>query len=115
MFFLAFAARRIAAERIDRLWCQPDMRHHRYATRTQEGDRFCHRLAALELDRRRAGFGKNAAGRGERLRRRGLVAAERHVDDDQRVKAAAHNRGAVRAHHVERDRQRRGEAVDDLA
>ena len=73
-----------------------------------------HRLAALQLHRRGAGFLEDARGAEERLLGRGLIAAERHVDDDEAVPAAAHHGGAVRAHHLEADRHGRGQAVDHL-
>ena len=109
---LVMAARAVAAERIDRLRRQPDMAHHRHAAPGQERDRLGHLLAAFELDRHAAGLGHHPGGGAERLLRRGLIAAERQVDDDQRVLGRPHHRGAMRDHHVERDRQGAVEAVD---
>ena len=79
------AARAVAAERVDRLRGQADMADHRDAARGEEGDRRGHRLAALELDRRRAGLLEHARGVAERLLGRLLIGAERHVDRDQRM------------------------------
>ena len=44
-----------------------------------------------------------------------FVAAERHVDGDQRMPAAAHDGGAMSAHHLHRHRDGRRQAVDHLA
>jgi hypothetical protein len=64
-----------------------------------------HLPPAFELDRGAAGFGHDARGVAERLLARFLIAAKRHVDDDQRRRRAAHDRPAMRDHHVEGDRQ----------
>ena len=80
--------------------------------RARKRDRLGHFLAAFELDRGAAGLGQHAGGGAERLLRRFLVAAERQVDRDQRVLGRAHDRGAMRDHHVERDRQGAVKAVD---
>ena len=81
----------------------------------EEGDGLGHRLAALQLHRRRAGLLEDPRGVAERLLGALLIGAERHVDGDQSVPRAAHHRGAVRAHHLEADRNGRGQAVNDLA
>ena len=114
MFLLAFAACAIAAQRVHRLRRQADMGHHRDAALGQEADRFRHRLAAFQLDAGAAGFGHNAAGAGKGLLGRCLIGAEGHVDQDDAVIAAAHHGGAMGDHHVERDRQGGGQAIDDL-
>ena len=74
------AAGAIAAERVHRLRGQPDMADHRDAALDEEGDRLGHRLAALQLHRRRAGFLEHPRGVAERLLRALLIGAERHVD-----------------------------------
>ena len=48
----------------------------------------------------------------KRLRRAFLVAAERQVDDHQRLAGAAHHGGPMGDHHVHRDRHGAGQAVD---
>ena len=52
----SLAARAIAAEHVDRLRGQADMADHRDSALGEELDRRGHRLAALQLDRRAAGF-----------------------------------------------------------
>ena len=69
MFFLALAARAIAAQRIDRLRGQADMGHDRDAALAQKRDGFGHHLTAFQLHRRRAGFRHDAAGAGKGLLR----------------------------------------------
>ena len=91
------------------------MAHHRHAALDQEGDGLGHLRAAFELDRGTAGLGHDPCGGAERLLRRFLIAAERQVDDDQRMRGRAHDRGAMRDHHVQRDRQGAVEAVDHHA
>ena len=81
----------------------------------EEGDRLGHRLAALQLHRRRAGLLEHARGVAERLLRALLIGAERHVDRDQSVPRTAHHRRAMRAHHLEADRDGRRQAVNHLA
>ena len=91
---------------------------HRDAALDEEADGLGHRLAALELDRGAAGLGHDPGGVAERLLGRFLIAAERHVDDDQRapvdprttaapcaiIMSTRHRQGAVEAvdHHAER-------------
>ncbi len=65
MFFLAFAARAIAAERVDGLRCEADMGHDGDAALGEEGDGFRHGLSAFQLDGGAASFGHDAAGAGE--------------------------------------------------
>ena len=63
------AAGAIAAERVDRLRGQADMADHRDAALRQEGDGLRHRLAALQLHRRRAGLLEHPRGAAEGLLR----------------------------------------------
>jgi hypothetical protein len=80
------------------------MAHDRHAALNQEGDGLRHAPAAFEFDRAAAGFLEHARRRGERLFLRGLVGAERQVDDDQRALRAAHHREPLQDHHLECDR-----------
>ncbi|CAH1702002.1 hypothetical protein BOSEA1005_21701 [Hyphomicrobiales bacterium] len=104
-----------AAEHVHRLRRQPDMRHHRDAALDQEGDGLRHALPAFELQRPATGFLHDAGGVTERLFRAFLVAAEGHVDDDQRPPGAAHHRLPVQDHHFQRHRHGTVEAVHDHA
>lgn len=115
MLFLAAATGSITTQRVHRLRSQTDMRHDRNAALREECDGFRHRIATFQLDRRTSGFGHDPAGRFKRLLGRLFVAAERHVDDDQAVIAPAHHRRTMIAHHVQRYRQGRRQAVNDLA
>ena len=90
------AAGAIAAIGVHRLRLQADMAEHRHAALDQEGDGLGHRRPALELDAGAAGLGHDPGGAAERLRRALLVAAERHIDDHQRLAGAAHDG----AHHA---------------
>ncbi|MCY1540201.1 hypothetical protein D9M68_758260 [compost metagenome] len=90
------------------------MAHDRDAAGRQVGDRRRHALPAFQFDRARAGFLHDARGRAEGLFGAFLVAAEGHVHDDQRAPRAAHHGGAVRDHHVQRDRHGGRQAVDGL-
>ena len=92
---------------VDMLRHQPDMRHDRYAPLCQEADCRRHGLTAFELHAGATGFGENATRRVKGLLRRCLIAAKGHVDDDDAVETAPHNRGAMGAHHVQRHRQGR--------
>ena len=83
-----------------------DMADHRNPAVGKEVDGLSHRLPAFQLHSRAAGFLHDPGGRSERLLGRGLVAAERHVDRDERMPAAPDDRRAVRAHHVHGDRNR---------
>jgi hypothetical protein len=77
------------------------MAHHRDAALDQKCDRLGHPRPALELDRAAMGFLQNSHGRMEGLLLGGLVGAERHINDDERVLRAAHHRMALQDHHVE--------------
>ena len=112
---LLAAARAIAPEDVHSLRGEADMADHRDSALGQQPDGRRHRFAALELDRRAAGLLHHPRAACERLLGRALIASERHVDRDQGVPASAHHRRAVRAHHVERDGDGRGKAVDHLA
>ena len=91
------------------------MAHHRHAAPDEEAHGLGHLLAAFELDRGAAGLGHDPGGVAERLVRRLLIAAERHVDDDERPRRGAHHRRAVRDHHLDRYRQGAVETVDHHA
>jgi hypothetical protein len=71
-----------------------------------------HLGSAFEFDRRATGLGQDACGGAEGLLARFLIAAERHIDDDQRLRGTAHDGGAMRDHHVHGDRQSAVEPVD---
>jgi hypothetical protein len=91
------------------------MAHHGNAALGQKADGVGHGRAAFQLHRCGAGIGQDTAGAFERMDGRRLVTAERHVDDDGGMKAAARDGGAMRAHHVERYGQGGGQAIDHLA
>ena len=95
-----------------RLRPQADVPHHRDALRGEHAHGFGEGRAALDLDRRAAGLGDDPRCRLARLRRRGLVAAERQVDDDARAPRGADDRAAVGDHHVEGHAARAVETVD---
>ena len=105
------ALRLEAAEDVDRLRRQPDMRHHRNAALAEEADGLAHALAAFELDGAALGFLHHHRRIAERLLRAFLIGAERHVDDDQRPLGAAHHRAAMQDHQVERHGKRRLESM----
>ena len=93
---------------------KPDVGHHRDAGGGQGGDLVGDPLAALELDRVRAGL-LQEPGRGrQRLRGTGLVAAERQVGHHQRVRGAAHHAADQRDQLVDRDRHGGVVAVDHV-
>ena len=114
MFGIAATARAIPAQRVHRLRGQPDMTDNGDTAGRKESDGRRHRLTALKLDCGGAGFGHYARSRGKGLFGACFIAAKGHVDHDDRMIAATHHGGAVRAHHVERDRQRRRQAVNHL-
>ena len=58
---------------------------------------------------------EDARGGMERLLLRGLVRAERHVDHDQRMLRAAHDRASLQDHHIERHRDGSFQPVHDHA
>ena len=102
------------AEAVHALRGEADVRHHRDAGRRQRGDLVGHPLAALQLDRVRAGLLEEARRGGEGLCGASLVAAERQVGDYQRMRRTAHHAadqrdqlvdghrhgGVVAVHHV---------------
>ncbi len=90
------------------------MAHHRDAALVEETDRFRHLRAAFELDRGRARLLEQEGRAFEGLLGRLFVRPERHVDHDHRMIAAAHDRRGVGGHHVERDGDGGGQAVDHL-
>src|SRR3546814_109614 len=103
----------VSAQRVDRLWGQSDVPEHRHAAAGQEADRLGHLDAALELDGGTARLGHDPGGRLESLRGRFLVGAERQVDDDAGMAAAAHHAPAVRDNHLDRHPDGPLHAVDD--
>jgi hypothetical protein len=110
----AFASEMIfEASRFSR--SETDVADHRHSPVREKVDGFRHRFAALDLHRGAARLLHDPRCAGERLPRRGLIRPERHIDADQGMPAAAHHRGAVRAHHFHRDRDGRRQAVDHLA
>ena len=102
------------AEGVDALRGEADVGHHRDAGRGQRRDLLGDPLAALQLDRMRAGFLHEPDRGGERGGGSGLVAAERQVGDHQRVRCAAHHATHQRDQLVDRDRHRGVVAVDDV-
>ena len=78
----------VAAELVDRLRQQTEVRAHRNAALRQEGDGVDHHRAAFQLDHVRARR-HQPRGRGERALGRGLVAAEGQVGDDEGAFGAA--------------------------
>ena len=77
-----------AAGRVDRLRHQPDMAHDRDAALGQKPHGVGHLGTAFELDRGATGLGQNPRRAAERLLARFLIAAERHVDDHQRLRTS---------------------------
>src|SRR5690606_20359704 len=51
-----------APERVDRLWREPDMTHHRYPALDEKADRLGHLAATLELDRTASRLLQDAGG-----------------------------------------------------
>ena len=100
-----------AAEHIDELRRQPDMRHYRNAALRQEMDGVGHALAAFDLDRAAFGFLDHPRRVAEGLGMAFLIGAEGHVDHDQRPLGPAHHRAAVQDHQLQRHRQRRFKPV----
>ena len=113
-FVRALAARAIAAEHVDRLRGQADVADDRDAAVGEEVDCRRHRLAALQLHCRAAGLLHDPRGAGEGLLWRAFIASKRHVDGDQAVPAAAHDRSAMSAHHFQRHRYGGGQPVNHL-
>jgi hypothetical protein len=72
-------------------------------------------FAGLDLHGLTAGFLHDAGGVHEGLLDAGLVRAEGHVDDDEGLLRGTHHGLAVQDHHLERDADRGGQAVDDHA
>ena len=110
----------VAAVLLHRLRQQADMSHHRNAGGDDGRDLPGHVDAAFQLHRLAAGFVDDPPRRGNGLRRRILIAAGRHVDDDAGLGRAAHHRLPMRDHHLERGAERRlvamqhhGDAVAD--
>ena len=66
---LAPALDPVAAEHVDRLRGEPQVRHHRDARRYQLLDLPGHPLAALQFDRVRPGFLEETGGGGQRVGR----------------------------------------------
>ena len=89
------------------------MAHHRDARRDQFLDLVQHPVAALELDRVRAGLLQEPGRRGQRLLRRALVRAERQVSHDQRPASAPDHRGGQRDQLVQGHRDRAVVPVHD--
>ena len=80
------------------------MAHHRDAGVDDRLRAIGRCAAALELDRVAAGFLDEALSVRDRLLVRGLVAAERHVADQQRGLQSATHRAGEHHHLVHRDR-----------
>ena len=103
------------AVRVDRLRHKPDMSHDRYAALHKKRDRRSQRRARFQLDAVATGFPHDPGGVAVRPFGRFLVRSERHVDDDASAPRAARHRGAVRDHHLQRDRQRVFQPVEHHA
>ncbi len=102
----------ITALHVDRLGQETDMPHDRDAVVDQKGDGLFHANAAFQFHGGASGFLDDADGVTVRDLRTFLVAAERHIDGDQRPFGAAHHRLAVKDHVIHRDAQRRVHTVD---
>jgi hypothetical protein len=100
-----------AAQHVDRLRGEADVRHHRNAALGEEADAVGHAPPAFELDRAAARLLHDMGGVAEGLRRALLVGAERHVHHHQRAPGAAHHRATVHDHQLERHRHGRFVAV----
>ena len=105
------ALRLEAAEDVDRLGRQPDVRHHGNAALDEIVDGFRHAPPALEFDGAAVGLLHHLRGVAEGDGGALLVGAERHVDDDEGALGAAHDGAAVHDHQFERHRHRRFIAV----
>ena len=97
----------IAALLIDRLRQHPEMPHHRNADIDEPPHDLDDRLPAFDFHRGRARVFQQASRVAHRFGRRDLIGQKRHVGDDERLLRAAHDRGGVMNHHVERHRQGR--------
>ncbi len=91
------------------------MGHDGYAALDQVVDGLGHALATFQLHRAAVGLLHDAGRIAEGDGRTFLIAAERHVDDDQGSVRAAHHRLAVHDHQLERHRHGRFKAVHDHA
>ena len=89
---LAAALDDVAAEPVLALRGEADVRHHRDAGADDAADLLGAALAALELDRVRAGLLHEPDRGVQRVVRPGLVGAERHVGDDERALHGAGDR-----------------------
>ena len=111
----AAALHPVAAEGVLALRREADVRHHRDAGVVQQPDLRRDPHAALELDRLRAALLHQPDGGVERLLRAGLVAAERHVGDDQRPRRRAGDRLGEQQDVLDRHRHGAGVPEDDVA
>ena len=100
----------VAAELVDRLRQQAEMRAHRNAALGEEGDGLDHHRAAFQLDHVRARRHQPRSG-GKRALGRGLVAAEGQVGDDEGAFGARGHAARVVRHLGELHRQGRGVAL----
>jgi voltage-gated potassium channel len=110
---LAAALHPVTAEGVDRLRGEPEVGHHRDAGRHQLLDLVHDPPAAFELDRLRAGFLEEAAGRCERGTGGALIGAERQVRDHHGPAGGADDRGGERYQLIDGDRDGAGVTVDD--
>ena len=101
------------AQRHHGLRGEADMAHDGNAALGEEMDGVGHPRSALELDGAAARLLQDARGVAECLLRQFLVGPERHVDDDEGLRGAAHHGTALEDHHVESDGDRGLEPVHD--
>ena len=104
----------IAAELVHRLRCQANMGADRHAAVDQEVNRVRHECAAFELDHL-GPRGHQPGGVSHRLFAALLIAAERHVRNNERAIAAACDALGVIHHVLEGDRERRLLPLQDVA
>ena len=104
----------VAAERVDRLRGQADVSHDRDTCVHERLDLRQHAMAAFELDRLSPTLLHEAGCGLQRLSRRGLVAAERQVGDDDRALRAPNDAAHQRQQFVDGHGQRGVVPVDDV-
>ena len=104
----------IAAELVHRLRCQANMSADRHAAFDQKVNRVRHERAAFELDHLRS-RGHQPGGVSHRLLAALLIAAERHVRDNEWAIAAARDALGVIHHVLEGHREGRLLPLQDVA
>ncbi|MNO74431.1 hypothetical protein D3C76_654290 [compost metagenome] len=91
------------------------MGHYRNPTACEEGDGLGQLFAAFKLDALGTGFAQQSRTSEEGLLGRGLITAERQVDDHAGALRPAHHRLAVGNHHFQGDPEGAGHAIQDHA